>query len=195
MLVTLRRLLDMLRALHGPPPRRAVVPAPVCQGGIPVAIESMRSRRSRRTRGTSLMDVLVGIVIAGVLMGIAVPTIPALMDPYRLSFAARVVASELSAARMKAIAQNRRHRLNFNEDAGTYQMEVETATNTWSPVGGIHELPTGCAFGTIASDPTFDTRGMLAQNHDIPVHSNTQLKTVSVNILGNVQITQGAYGG
>lgn len=195
MVVTLRRLLDMLRALAWAQPPPAMAPSRVCHGGIPVAIVRMRSRRSRRSRGTSLMDVLVGIVIAAVLLGIAVPTIPALMDPYRLSFAARVVASELSAARMRSIAQNRRHRLNFNQSAGTYQMQVETAPNTWAAVGGIRELPTGCAFGTIGSNPTFDTRGMLAQNHDIDVHSSERLKTVSVNILGNVQITAEAYEG
>ena len=135
------------------------------------------------------MDVLVGIVIGIVLIGIAVPTIPALMDPYRLSFAARVVAGELSAARMRAIAENRRHRLNFNVAGGTYQMQVETATNTWSPVGGMHELPTGCTFGTIASAPTFDTRGMLNQNYDILVSSANQTKKVAVNVLGRVIIS------
>jgi len=189
MLVTLRRVFDVLRALTQPWWRPSLAPSRVCHGGTEVAIRRMRSRRSRRTRGTSLIDVLVGIVIAAVLLGIAVPTIPALMDPYRLSFAVRVVASQLSAARMKSIAENRRHRLNFNATAGTYQMQVETAANTWSAVGGSHELPSGCGFGTIASSPTFDTRGMLSQNSlDIQVHSANQTKVVSVNILGNVQI-------
>lgn len=189
MLLTLRRLFDVLRALARPQRQPAMAPSRVCHGGTTVANLRMRLRRSRRTRGMSLMDMLVGMVITAVLMGIAVPTIPALMDPYRLSFAARLVASELSVARMKAIAQNRRHRLNFNEGAGTYQMQVETAANAWTAVGGIHELPSGCGFGEIASDPTFDTRGMLAQNYDIEVYSTEQTKTVSVNILGNVQIT------
>lgn len=134
------------------------------------------------------MDVLVGLVIAGVLMGIAVPTIPALMDPYRLSFAARVVASELSAARMKSIAQNRRHRVNFNTSTGTYQLQVETAANSWTAVSGVRELPSGCGFGSIASPPTFDTRGMLAQGYDIQVHSAQTTKVVSINILGDVQV-------
>ena len=186
MTMTLRRFFDALRAWAQPRPQPVVVPCEARHGGTAVAIRTMRRRRNR---GTSLMDVLVGIVIAAVLMGIAVPTIPALMDPYRLSFAARVVGSELSAARMRAIAQNRRHRLNFNVAGGTYQMQVETAANTWSPVGGIHELPTGCSFGTIASPPTFDTRGMLNQNYDIAVSSATQTKTVAVNVLGKVAIS------
>ena len=135
------------------------------------------------------MDVIVGMVIGLVLIGIAVPTIPALMDPYRLSFAARVVASQLSAARMKSIAENRRHRLNFNVAGGTYQMQVETATNTWSAVGGMQTLPTGCTFGTIATAPTFDTRGMLNQDYDITVSSANQTKHVAVNVLGRVIIS------
>ena len=186
MKLTFRRLFDALRAWLQVRPRSAVVPCEARHGGTGVAIGSMRRRRNR---GTSLMDVLVGIVIGIVLIGIAVPTIPALMDPYRLSFAARVVASELSAARMKAIAENRRHRINFNVSTHTYQMQVETATNTWSPVGGMHELPTGCTFGTIASPPTFDTRGMLNQDYDITVSSASQTKHVAVNVLGKVAIS------
>jgi hypothetical protein len=135
-----------------------------------------------------LIDVLVGIVISAVILGIAVPTIPALMDPYRLSFAVRVVGSQLSGARMRAIAQNRRHRVNFDVDAGTYQLQVESAANTWTAVGGMHELPSGCGFGVIASPPTFDAQGILAQAYEIEVHSVNQSKTVSVNILGNVEI-------
>jgi hypothetical protein len=188
MLLTLRRFFDVLRALVPPPWRPAMVTCRVRHGGTAVANDRMRIRRTRATRGTSLMDVLVGIVITGVILGIAIPTIPALMDPYRLSFATRVVASQLSAARMKAIAENRRHRVNFNVDAGTYQLQVESAANTWAAVGGVHELPTGCGFGTIASAPTFDTRGILAQGYDIQVHSTNQSKTVSVNLLGNVEI-------
>jgi Tfp pilus assembly protein FimT len=188
MLLTLRRLFAVLWALVPPPWPPAVVPCRVRHGGTAVANHRMRNRRTRATRGTSLMDVLVGIVISAVIMGIAVPTIPSLMDPYRLSFAARVVASQLSAARMRSIAQNRRHRLNFDVAAGTYQLQVESATNTWTAVGGMHELPSGCGFGTIASAPTFDTRGVLGQGYDIQVHSVNQSKTVSVNILGNVDI-------
>jgi len=188
MMLTLRRFLDALRSFACARRQPALVPSPVCHGGTAVAIRRMRSRRNRRTRGTSLLDVLVGLVIAGVLMGIAVPTIPALMDPYRLSFAARVVASELSAARMKSIAQNRRHRVNFNTSTGTYQLQVETAANSWTAVSGVRELPSGCGFGSIASPPTFDTRGMLAQGYDIQVHSAQTTKVVSINILGDVQV-------
>ena len=97
MLLTLRRLFDVLRALVPPPWRPALVTSRARPVGTAVA--KARMRRNRQTRGTSLIDVLVGIVISAVLLGIAVPTIPALMDPYRLSFAARVVASQLSSAR------------------------------------------------------------------------------------------------
>ena len=186
--LTLRRLLDALRALVPPSWSPAVVPCRVRHGGTAVAKDRMRIRRRRATRGTSLLDVLVGIVISAVILGIAVPTIPSLMDPYRLSFATRVVASQLSAARMRAIAENRRHRVAFNVDAGTYQLQVESAANTWTAVGGMHELPSGCGFGEIATPPTFDTQGILAQGYDIQVHSVNQSKTVTVNILGNVEI-------
>ena len=186
MLSTIRRFLAVLGGRMGTFVPARLVPCGVRHGGTRVAIPGMR--RARRTRGTSLVDIMVGIAISAVLIGIAVPTIPSLMDPYRLSFAARALGSEMSTARMRSIAQNRRHRVIFDVTGRTYQLQEETAANTWTAVGGSRELPTGCTFGEIPSNPTFDTRGMLAQSYDIAVHSAAQTRTVSVNILGNVQI-------
>jgi hypothetical protein len=134
------------------------------------------------------MDVLVGISIAGVTLGIALPQIPAMLEPYRLSSAARVIASQLSVARMKAIAQNRRHRVNFDDGAGTYLLEVESAPDTWTAAAATHELPESCDFSEVESDPTFDTRGMLGQAFDVSVSGVEKSKVVSVNILGNVTV-------
>jgi hypothetical protein len=188
MLLTLRRLLDGWHVLVPPAWRPALLACRVRHGGTAVAMDRMRQRRTRTNRGTSFMDVLVGIAITGITLGIALPQIPQMLEPYRLSSAARVIASQLSLARMKSIAQNRRHRVNFDAGVGTYAVEVESAPNTWAAAGGTHELPESCGFSTVATDPTFDTRGMLAQEFEVSVSGAAQSQVVSVNILGNVTV-------
>lgn len=148
----------------------------------------MRIRRTRATRGTSFIDVFVGIAITAVTLGIALPQIPALMAPYRLSNASQALAAEFSVARMKSIAQNRRHRVNFDEGAGTFVLERETSANVWAADGGTQALPTGCSFGEVAADPVFETTGMLSQAFSVAVNGSGKSRTVSVNILGNVKI-------
>lgn len=137
------------------------------------------------------MDVLVGVAITTVTLGMTLPQIPTLMEPYRLSSATRVLASQFATARMKAIAQNRRFRLAFDGDAGTYRLEEEVAPNSWQHTNGYgrQQLPSGVSFSELAANPIYDSRGMLNAPFSVVVSSSEQSKTVSVNILGHVDIT------
>jgi hypothetical protein len=148
----------------------------------------MSQRRTRATRGTSFMDVLVGIAITTVTLGIALPQLPAIMEPYRVSTAARVVAAKLSVSRTKAIAQNVRHRVNFDPTAGTFVVERESPPGTWTATEGTHQLPESVSLGDVPIDPVFDTRGMLAQDLAFQLSGESSSQVVSVNVLGNVDI-------
>lgn len=150
----------------------------------------MQQRRSNE-RGTSFMDVLVGIAISGVTLGIAMSTMPSLMQPYRLSSATRILTAEFRVARMKAIAQNRRYRINFNDDGGTYRIEEEASANNWQVTtgSGVQTLPDGISFSEINTTPTFNAQGMLNQAFSVDVSSGDKTRTVSVNLLGNVSIS------
>lgn len=189
--VTVRRLLDAVVGLVPGFSRPVPVAQPVRAGGTAVAIERMRRRRGRDERGTSMADLMVGMAIGLVTLGIAMPQIPALMNPYQLSSATRVLSAEFSMARMKAIAQNTRFRVNFDDAAGTYQLEREVAADTWEAAAGSgqHELPSGITFSAVNTDPVFTPQGMLLQNFSVQVHGNGVTRTVSVNILGHVDIT------
>src|SRR5262245_40724245 len=67
----------------------------------------MHGRSARhQPPGFTLMELLVGSAIIGVLMAVLAPNILSQMPRYRLHGAARQVLGELMAARMKAVNDN-----------------------------------------------------------------------------------------
>jgi hypothetical protein len=186
--LTLCRVLDAAAAFM-PTPRQPVrATVRVGARGIALAKCDMRSHQRRRQRGATFMDVLVGILIAAVTIAIGLPQMSRLIQPHRITAASRSLASQFASARMKAIAQNARHRVNFDAGAGTYALEVETAPNTWTAVGGSRQLPDGVTFSPVDDDPIIGTQGMLAQDFNVTVTSPAYSQIVSVNVLGNVAI-------
>ncbi len=94
-----------------------------------------------RTRGATIADIIVAIGISLVSLGMAVPNLRAFAAPYSLDTATRVVAAEFSVARMRAIAQNRRHRINFDDGADTFALQAETAPGVFTDVGATRPMP------------------------------------------------------
>jgi len=153
--------------------------------GISVAKTPMRRTPDRRTRGATIIDLLVGIGITAVVLGTAIPNLRTLSQPYTLDSVARVVSADLAGARMRAIAQNRRHRVVFNADARWWEVRAETSPNVFTVVGARRTLPTGARFGSVNASPTFDTRGMLTAPFSLVVSTGARQRTISVNVLGD----------
>ncbi len=63
--------------------------------------------------GLTLVELLLGIVIMGIVTAVAVPQLPGLLRPYRLNGAARLVALDLQQARMLAIKEGTPIRVDF----------------------------------------------------------------------------------
>jgi prepilin-type N-terminal cleavage/methylation domain-containing protein len=55
--------------------------------------------------GVTLVELLIGIMIMGIVAAVAVPQLPGLLRPYRLNGAARLVSLDLQQARMLAIKE------------------------------------------------------------------------------------------
>jgi hypothetical protein len=147
--------------------------------------------RRRSERGTTITDLMVALGIGAVLLGIALPNFTAMRAPYALRSATTTIASDVAVARMRAIAQNRRQRLAFDENAGTWALQEESAPGTFDTVGATRTLPTGCTFGTSPSSPIFDTRGMLAAPAALEVSCEAGTRIISVNVLGQATISDG----
>ncbi|TMA83640.1 MAG: hypothetical protein E6J71_20100 [Deltaproteobacteria bacterium] len=149
------------------------------------------SRGVRRgSRGTSLLEVLTASAIMATVLGIGVPRLVMLRAPYALSGAAHQIVGDLELARQRAIARNKRFRVNFNASAGSYVLEREEAPSSFVADGATQKLPHGAVLGTVnPGNPIFDTRGMLAANTNVPVTvTGAGTKTVTINVLGRTTI-------
>lgn len=154
------------------------------------------SARPRALAGFTLIDLLTGIAIGALLLGLAVPNFRNLGRPWRMDVGTRQVAAEIAAARMRSISRNQRHRIRFPTTANpsqarnAYVIERETSPGTFVEEGGTRTLPAGMTFGTIAVNPIFDTRGTLAATVTIPIQQQgSSSKTVTVNVLGQTTIS------
>ena len=114
-----------------------------------------------------------------------------LRAPYALSGAAHQIVGDLELARQRAIARNKRFRVNFNASAGSYVLEREEAPSSFVADGATQKLPHGAVLGTVnPGNPIFDTRGMLAAGVTLSVTvPNAGTRTVTINVLGKTTVS------
>ena len=142
--------------------------------------------RRRRQRGTSLIEVLTATAIFGMVLAIGVPNLVRLRAPYASVNAARQIAADLQAARLRAIARNARVRVIFGADA--YRVEREEG-GAWIADGGTVPLPGTATVAVAPDDPVFDSRGMLAAPVTLTVGApQAHDHTVSINVLGHTTV-------
>src|SRR5207244_12366156 len=132
--------------------RSATAPRPCCLAMLvapPLLCGAMASRRRAKSRGTTLLDVLVAAAIMLVLFAIGLPNLSRLRSPYTLTGATRQIAADLQAARQRAIARNVSYRVNFNAAQGSYTIERSEAGNRVAD-SAPQPLPTGAQLGTVS---------------------------------------------
>jgi prepilin-type N-terminal cleavage/methylation domain-containing protein len=116
-------------------------------------------RQGFGAQGYTLVEILVTAALISVLAGITVPAITAGLDRYAMISASQQVVSTIRAARIQAVAKNRRHFVRFDADAGEYQIRrLQDDGVTEEDGGSVLYLPDGVSF----SDPTdveFTTSG------------------------------------
>lgn len=131
-----------------------------------------------RQHGFTVIELLMVLVVASVLMGIAVPSFQSWLPTLRLSNAARQVATDLQLARMRAISSNASTAVTFNTGSGTYSFGAETRS--------LGELFPGITI-TSASNPTFTPRGTV-NSVTITLSNGSAQKLVCVNVVGRIDV-------
>ena len=148
-------------------------------------------KRNQRVSGFTVLELMVAIGIAMVVLGIAIPSFTAWLPTLRLSSAARQVATDLQVARMKAISQNVKYRLNF-VTATSYTFEKDADNNGVfdSPAeSGPFSLPEGITVGATGGTSEFQPRGTASAASTITLRNgNNETKTVQVAIVGRVTL-------
>jgi type IV fimbrial biogenesis protein FimT len=146
--------------------------------------------------GFSLLELMIVIAIMGILSTIAAPNFMHYMAERRLNGAARMVMSDLMAARMKAVSINQRVKVSFVSNHA-YEIWNDADNNGTVAdnegddlVKDIHPNYYDVTFSFVSANPVFSPRGTASVSKVTLTSSRTGVssKDVTVAIAGRVKI-------
>lgn len=132
----------------------------------------------QRSAGFSLIEVLMAVTVGGVLAAATMAPISGAMGRYSINTASRTIASEVRAARSKAVATNRTMRVRFNCPGPAQFRTVELVGDP--AIDGDADRCSDTAY------PYPDRSPATAPNADGPVIS---LKRVTFGVVDYLQIS------
>jgi len=152
-------------------------------------------RYTRSCSGFTVSELMVTIGIAGILMGIAVPSLLAWLPTLRLNDGARQVAVDLQNARMNAISQSLPFQLRFAA-AGDASYVIERDANNDGDftdpgelVRGPVSLPQGVTV-LLAATVVFQPRGVASVTNPINLGNGTAATAnLATSLVGRVTIS------
>jgi type IV fimbrial biogenesis protein FimT len=136
-------------------------------------------------QGFSIFDLLTAIAIIAILATIALPSMTQEMAKYRLNGAARQLAGELMAARMRAVAQNRSVKVSFPDDQ-VYKV-CDAICEGDPKVVNIRDSYKDITIKS-GNDIIFNQRGSSSTFGTIYVSNGKGTKSIVVAITGRVKI-------
>lgn len=136
-------------------------------------------------RGYTLLELLIVLMIASVLLGIAIPRARLALDRIVVHAAAGDVAATLSTARMLALAGHSAVAVDVDSASGTLRVRRGSEQVLSRSIGYAH----GVRVGGNRDSLTYDARGLGhgAANLSIIVRRRSAAETVFVSRLGRVR--------
>ena len=149
-------------------------------------------------RGFSLPELMIVLGIMTILLAMAIPSIQATIQSFRLLGDVRGIAALQAQARMRAGSSFSRAEVNFDQAASTYQVEVWCkSASAYVPEGGAHSLSQGDVYGYAPLTTPAGGQTTIGQTTQIIFNSRGQCVDGTGNVTGNdaIYITnnQGAY--
>lgn len=142
-------------------------------------------------RGFTLIELLLVIVIAGLLMGVAIPTFLKFSDKSALRSAGVAVSSLHARARIAAIQRGRNTRLKMSATSNTMWIVSTNAAGTGlDTIGTVENLNSrfGITFTTTRDSLTFTPRGIGFETSGttIILLKGTKADTLTVTAAGRM---------
>ena len=138
--------------------------------------------------GFTVIELMVVLAVAVIVMGVALPNMMSWLPTYRLSAGARQLAGNLQLARMKAISQNTKYRLNFGVLPST-SYTFEKDDGGFATESGPFSLPNGITVTVVSATSEFQARGTVNAASGITLQNiNSLTKQVQISIVGRVAI-------
>ncbi len=147
-----------------------------------------RQKGTPSDHGFTVIELIVVLAVALIVMGVALPNMISWLPNYRLSSGARQVAGDLQLARMKAISQNTKYRLNFGVLPST-SYTFEKDDGGFATESGPFSLPDGITVTVVSATSEFQARGTVDAASVITLQNiNSLTKQVQISIVGRVAI-------
>jgi prepilin-type N-terminal cleavage/methylation domain-containing protein len=161
-------------------------------GEVPIHMRSKWGEVERHrfsAKGFSLLELLITMAIAGILAGLAVPSMAKFLNNYRLETAARTVWTDVQSARMAAIKGNQSVELQTSSTTSYTYIYVDGNNVTHSFFRNLADDCPGATVSLSGSTPvTFPGAGMRAPgaNTKITVQNSSGTREFWVTWTGRI---------
>ena len=143
----------------------------------------------KRQCGVTLVEVVVVLLVVGILMGAAVPTVGAAIAGYRAGGATADLYAAVHLTKARARAQGVTHALVLDPDGRSFRIVADPG-GAARTVEGPHRLVDGAV---ASSNVTihFSSKGFAVPAGTITIRSGGETRRIIVNILGRARVATG----
>ena len=155
-------------------------------------VSFLSCRQSTFVQGFSLVELVIVTGILVILGTLSQTWLSSQLPKWRLNGAARQLASDLMAAKMKAVTQGTKHRVSFL-DSHRYTV-LEDRNNSGKPDLGepLVEREVQNDYGdvtlTSTNHPIFHPRGTASNLATVTLSNSAGSKTITVGITGRIKV-------
>jgi len=145
----------------------------------------------QRSRGFSLIEIILVLMVGTILTAIAVPTVKSQVNIYRLNSAVAMAKWAIQSTRFQALMKGYPYQVVFTASSNSYQIQNLPSGTTYANVGGV--VPMAAWPMTFSADTTINFRpnGMVTAtvgSNSFTITYQGTTKTVTVSNYGNVTV-------
>jgi prepilin-type N-terminal cleavage/methylation domain-containing protein len=151
----------------------------------------LRTGSRRKIRGYTLIEIVIAMLVGTVLTAIAIPSVRAGMNNYRLNSAVAMAKWAIQSTRFQALMKGYPYQVAFNASSANYQVQNLPSGTTYQNVGTTVPLAgwpmTVSANTTINFKPNGMVTATVGTNSFTITYQGTT-KTITVSNYGNVTV-------